>query len=64
MVKVWYSARAAGEYEVWRNANERIGVVKKIGFRWLAISSAHRSLGSFTTMSQAGERLAEEMTKK
>lgn len=59
---VRYWRQSATEYTVW--ANQKIGVVQKFGMRWLAISPAHRSLGSFASMSEAGEALRKEAATK
>lgn len=58
-----YSPESAMHYAVWLDGSHRIGSVHKYGFRWLAISPAHRSLGSFASMSEAGNRLVREDEK-
>lgn len=59
-----YSRQSATEYQVLVDRSHHIGTVTKFGFQWLAISAAHRSLGSFASMSEAGNRLIEEDEKK
>lgn len=61
---VQYTRQSADEYTVWRYTSHRVGVVRKFGMRWLAISPEHRSLGSYASMSRAGNRLVEEDEKK
>lgn len=51
-------------YAVWATASHRIGTVHKFGMRWLAISPAHRSLGSFPSMAEAASRLIKEEEEK
>lgn len=63
MASLTYSAESATHYAVRRDGSHRIGTVHKFGFRWLAISPAHRSLGSFASMSEAGKRLIREDEK-
>lgn len=63
MAALTYSAESTTQYAVRRNGSHRIGTVHKFGFRWLAISPAHRSLGSFASMSEAGNRLVQEDEK-
>lgn len=64
-MKITYSRlKPPNTYEVWSGASHRVGVIQKTGVRWLAISPAHRNLGTFTSMSEAGEKLIEEEEKK
>lgn len=55
--------KASNEYEVWRDASHRIGVVRKRGFWWFAITPGDRVLDHFASMSEAGERLVREEEK-
>lgn len=63
-MSITYSRQSATEYQVLLDRSHHIGVVTKFGFRWLAISADHRSLGSFASMSEAGNRLIREDNKK
>jgi hypothetical protein len=63
-MSIQYTRQSADSYTVWRDAHRRIGVVQKIGTRWLAIAPPSRTLGSFANMSEAGNRLAEEDSER
>lgn len=64
LTDVTYTAEYPGTYAVWLNANQRIGTVVKVKFRWVAVTtSPSRRLGDFATMSEAGNRLVEEDEK-
>jgi hypothetical protein len=63
-MSIKYSRQSATEYAVLHDGYHQVGVVQKYGMRWLAISLAHRSLGSFASMSQAGEKLVEQESKQ
>lgn len=61
--RLHYTPNYATEYTVWHDRTRKIGFVAKFGFRWLAISLDHRNLGSFASMSEAGNRILEEEEK-